>query len=524
MDRALAGQRRYLAALDEAARAAPSACANQLAALARERALVTAATTVAGYRAASGELFELARGTWLDRVVGHARTAAAVDDPWALTALRVELDATLAATGPDDFGARLIAASPIAAAIRLPGIEVIGAYARLLWSTVRARVETRALERAAAAAEAIDARRRLRALDASFDPRALAPRYRWRTPWTGAGLRALAGWLDEVGGTAPAERARPPDGPAELAAIEAAAAAWRAGLPGSVGGAVAGEVSVADVVAPYVGLARLAGDAPEIVAIRAAAAAMIAAAADQPTPQDVLAVWTEHDLQVALARAPTEAGLVRVHARLAVWPEPLLAHHAHTLATQLSASRTTTEVDLVSVHADACLGVETDWNRALAAGLLAPVRATFVAAWEHTAEARRGIPAAWSVAHALVGAGADLDTVPWLAGFLRDLVVRHAGGDPGALGASLGEAGGDVVGEARAAIAAVRANGELVTLDLASLRAWLHTRWGTPPASVPGVVQLWDREVTLADLRDATAAPARPRVTFAGGRFEADLP
>ena len=518
MDRGLAGQRRYLAALDDAAGADPDACVNQRAALARERALAAAAPDAAAYRAASGDLFELARGQWLDRLIGHARIAAAVDDPWAVAAARIELDAALAAHA-GGWAEQLQAGAAAAAPVRAAGADAIGAYTGLLWALVRARVEGRPVERADALGVAAAARARLAALDAGFDPHAPAPRYRWRTPWTGAGLATLAGWIDAIAVAPGGARAEAPDGAAALAAMEAATAAWRAGLPGRGGAApVGGEPSIADVVAPYAGLAGLAGDAPEVATLRAAAQALVAAAAGAATPQDVLAAWAEQGLLVALGRAPIEAGLVRLRERLTAWPEPLLAHHVDALAAALSAARTTTTIDLASVHADACLAVEADWNRALAAVVLAPARATFIAAWDGTADARRGIAAAWSVAHALCGAGADLDGNPWVAGFVRDVIVRHGGGPPEELGAGLGEVGAETLADARVAIALARAGGELTVLDEPAVRGWLRARAGTPPAPAAGAVRLWDREAALADVLDLARAPARP------GRFGAGAP
>jgi hypothetical protein len=515
VDQSLAGQRRYLAA--RAAAATGGALhENQRAAIDRERALAATATDLDAYRAASGDLFELTRGAWIDRVVGHARIAATIDDPWWIEACRIELGAALAARDASDWRESLAAASDAAAPVRAAGVEAAAAYGRLAAAIVWARVEQRPVPRTMAVAEPAAARRALDARDRTFDPRVLARRYRLRTPWIGKAGETAARWMGServaVEGAIPPDREVPPDGAAALAAIENAAALWRERLVERRGGWDPGVAppSVADVIVPYAALTDLAGDAPGTTALRVAARAMVDAVAGANTAQDVLAIWVERGLDVALARAPTVAALVELRARATIWPEPLLAHHVRGLEEDLVRARTPTEIDLISVHAEACRGVEGDWNRVLAAGLLAPLRAAFIASWDPDPHAAVAVAEAWRTAHALAGTGALSTSLPWIAGVLAALAA-HAGTPVSPLGMHQGEVGAELLDEARTAVCVCGARGIPIALDAAALAAHVHAWWGAPPPDQLGDVALWDRRIPIVDLgRDTPARPPLP--------------
>jgi hypothetical protein len=89
------------------------------------------------------------------------------------------------------------------------------------------------------------------------------------------------------------------------------------------------------------------------------------------------------------APGPLRARVEEGRARLAEWPEPLLARHWDELDRALAAARTPTEVELAADYAGACLAIESDWNLVLHATLLAPLRAACAGAPGEIVVARR---------------------------------------------------------------------------------------------------------------------------------------
>ena len=506
MDPRLVDQRRYLAALEAAAASQPAVHRCQLAALARERVLAASSDDPVACRVASGDLFELARAAWLDRLLAHARVAVALDDPWTVQAAAIELEATLAARGHADWTATLVEGSARAAPWHARAAEARASFAALVTAVVRAAWDRRAASQAETRSAAVAAWQTWSALEpAARDlPAALArPRYRARTPWTGPGVAALIALVEGAALPPPAPLAvEPPDGAAIVADLEARVARWRDGLAHAAPGPlVGGEPAVADVIAPYAGLAALPGDAPVTAALAAAARRLIAAAAGARTPQAVMAAWTEADLLAALAAAPVRAHAEATLARQAVWPEPVLAAGARALLDDLSGTRTGTDVDLVSMHHGACAAIEADWNGALGGALLAPVEAAAIAGWDPGAAAI--VAPALATARALTGAAGALLAVPRVQTLARVIAARDD--LPPELGAWLGEQGHAAVGEARAWFA-VRG---IAARDEVAVRAALREAWRDPPAGEPRAVRLWDTEVALDDL---ARVPARPPV------------
>jgi hypothetical protein len=220
---ALRDHRRYLAALTAAAAGEPLTHANQLAALAREAAVAAAAADPAACRAASGDLFEYARGAWLDRLLAHARIATAMDDPWTTQAMALELEAALAARDHRDWGEQLARGSAAGApwhdratvARAAPG-AVFAAAMTLGWDR-RAGARAEAVDALAAQVAAWAEVQRLPATgDVTRWARLFArPRYALGWPWLEAGLDAAGG-----------DRSRPW---CRLPAVAARAARGRAG-------------------------------------------------------------------------------------------------------------------------------------------------------------------------------------------------------------------------------------------------------------------------------------------------------
>ena len=506
MDPGLRDQRRYLVAQLDAARGEPVTHRCQLAALDRDHALALAAADAPSYRRASGDLFECARAAWLDRVMAHARVAAAHDDPWTARAMAIELDATLGARGHADWTDALTAGSTAAQAWHTRAATARASFAAVITAITQAAWDHRAGSQAEAQnalAEQVPSWRRLEPVDAGSLEAVLAqPRYAAVLPWRGAGLAALTARVAAALG--PRVVADEPVAPAAdtLARMDAAIDRYLAALPHATPGPCAtAEPTVADVVSPYAGLAALPGDVPVVVALRAAAQALVRAAEGATTPQGVLAAWCEGDLLAALSAAPVRAEAEATLARTAVWPDPLRAAGARALLDDLSGTRTGTEIDLISMHHGACALIEATWIRGWADVALAPVAAAAIAGWDPSA--RSLVPAAWALARKVAAVDADVVTTPLAATVLTAMVAHRHAVD---LGAYLGEFGHGLVGEARAWFGVTGAN----PADARDVAALLTAAWGPVPHAAPAAVMLWGQAIALAHLGEVV--PARPPV------------
>lgn len=508
MHPALRDHRRYLAALTAAAAGEPLTHANQLAALAREAAVAAAAADPAACRAASGDLFEYARGAWLDRLLAHARIATAMDDPWTTQAMALEFEAALAARDHRDWGEQLARGSAAGApwhdratvARSAPG-AVFAAAMTLGWDR-RAGARAEALEALVAQVAAWSEVQRLPATgDVTRWARLFArPRYALGWPWLEGGLGAAAAIVAAVVSPPPA-LAPVEVGSASmtLAAMEEQARRWRAGLAEARPGPVAGdEPTAAGLRAAYAPLATLPGDDPVVSALRAAAQALLAEGGDVETAQGLLAVWTERDLLADLAAAPVRADAHATLARTAVWPDPIRAAGARALLADLSGVRTGCEVDLVSMFHGACARHEATWTRAFADGALAPIAAACLAGCDPAAAG--GAAAAWPLARALVGA--DPGYLDWP--LCAEVVAAMA--RPATEGAALGEFGHAIAGDARAWFAVTGR----AAVGPADVREALRASWGQVAVAIPGALRLWGQVMPASAL--GRRVPARPPV------------
>ena len=469
-DPALEAYRRRLEAMRDACSHRPVLHQHQLAALDREIALVGAAGDPAAYMSASGELFELTRAASLDRAANQARVAAAVGDRRRVHAAAVEYEHALAATGHGDWNACVTAGNVGAADHSTRSAEAGTAYGTVLLALLSLQSGLDEGEMLAARETAAGAHAALRTADPGFGWSRVArdPLYDLRTPWTGPARATVGGWLVELG--VPDEVAETQEEPGDpLAAIEAAGARWRSSLAAGPAGAPAPP-----------------GDAPADPAAAEAAAAL---------------------------REQAEERLER----RSIWPDPLVEHHWRSLISALDDVSTPTEVELVSAHADACFAIEGDWNAALLATLLEPLRAACTFGAMLDGRLRAGVGRAAEAAHSLIGLGPrSLLDVPRVTHFVERILFPLGRRDPGALSAAAGEAGFEPVLAARAWFDAVRARGEEEPRDPGELRAallGLLDEAGAPePPALPRPVTLWGVEIDLADLMTALAAPARPPV------------
>ena len=166
------------------------------------------------------------RSGWARRLLAHARSAHALDDPWGVAACAIELEAL--ARG-DDWVASAIAGGRDAAPVRAAGIEALGQFERICVVAVRWAAERRAVERDDAAHELAGSVARLLAIDPVVD--LARPRYRWRLPWLGASRAAFRDLLAPIFAQVVERDAIVPDGAAALARCEAIANGLGADAP-----------------------------------------------------------------------------------------------------------------------------------------------------------------------------------------------------------------------------------------------------------------------------------------------------
>jgi hypothetical protein len=471
VDAVLEGHRRYLAALREACSHTPRPHSHQLAALDREISLAGAAGDLAGYLAASGELFELTRAAWLDRIANHARVGTAVGDPGRAEAAAIEYAGALEATGHADWTEHVAAAGARATAVRTRGSEAGSAYGGLLASLLRLHSTAGEAERDAWRGQATGAYRSLLDADPEFAWRPLSeqPRYRLRTPWTGSGLRLVVRWLEELDVSGEARESEDTGRADPIAAIEAGEARWRSALAErGAGGTSGGESSSGDSADPY------------------------------PALEDSL--------------APLRAQAEEALERQSRWPDPLVVQHWRSLRHGLDHAHTPTEVELISVHAEACFEIEADWNIALLGSLLAPLRTACTWGWDGGPEARAALEVAAESTYALLGLGPRATvSLPRVADFVAAVV-----GAPGELSAFAGEAGFEALGEARMWIAAMHDLGREAPGDPAAMRAALLALFDgarvAEPTAEPRPVTLWGADLDLDDLHSELARGRRPPI------------
>jgi hypothetical protein len=282
--------------------------------------------------------------------------------------------------------------------------------------------------------------------------------------------------------------------------------------------------------------------------LRRVAGEILAASSSAPTPQDALARLVESGLLARFAVAPLKARAEEVLERQAVWPDPLVEHHWRAVVGLLDRARTPTEVDLAAAYTDACFAIEAAWNLALHASLLAPLGAAFVFALDRSEEARRGLVEAATASYGLLGLGPrELLNLPQVAGVIDRIVIPWVHRDMEGLGAFQGEAGFDLLLEARNWLARkgpprpsmpasnpsppgrgrLRLAGDYLEamraaeggrLDSSSTRQLLVASFDAAGVSefpaAPRPVELWGQQIPLSSLAPALTRPAR--LTVAG--------
>ncbi len=415
--------------------------------------------TNAAAAAARGSGFEQMRGAWLDRLRGHAQICATLDDPWGTAAYAVEIAAAVQGDTVASWLAALGAGSARAWPLRACGLEVAGHFTRIAIGLARWASERRAGEAAEARAEVVASVAQLLARDTEID--LTRPRYRWRLPWTGAGLAAFHALLAPIFAEVPAATPVVPDAASELARADAVLAAWRARLQRA------------------------------------------------PEPVDFVArVGSAADLAAELTacRARVHETCDALLARDRAWPEPLRVAHAATLRAAADQAASTVALDLACEHAAACFQIEACWLRALIGTVGAPLRAALIASYEPGAAAAASLVAARAHASALAGAP-DPFALPWFGELVATALAPHASGSLDGLGSHTGEGGIELLGPWRTWTGVAAAHGDLA--DHRAARALTATDAAADRSRAR--IRLWDREVDLADALRLRAAPTRPR-------------
>jgi hypothetical protein len=256
---------------------------------------------------------------WIRRLLGHARSAYALDDPWGVAGCAIELEAAVA---PGDWVANVHAGAARAQPIRAAGLEAMGQVERIAVGLVRWRGELRPGPRHEARHEIEASIAKLIAVDPVVD--LARPRYRWRLPWTGAALAHVHELLAWLFGNVPEGSAEVPDAAAALARCEDLAA--------------------------------------------------VALQTVRSSPPD--------DATLAACRAAVHAMCDDQLARERVWPEPLRVHHATWLRGAVDRAVTPTDVDIASHHGAACFAIEACWWHALVISAGWPLRAALLASYE----------------------------------------------------------------------------------------------------------------------------------------------
>ena len=414
----------------------------------------------------AGATAELARAGWLDRLAAEVRVALAVGDPARATAAAME-HADAVAAAPGEW---MSASRDRTAELRRASEQDPGTYARLLVAVARAAAWGATNLQIAGSLAGV----RLEAAAIDED----APPCHARAPWDGLVAMARAELdaerSDRWGGGASGAPAPMDLDPDPAAAIDAGFARYAAGLRPDPPDSAPAEAAL--VAAPYRAMADAypEGDPSRVAAERAAAAA-----ADGEDAADALAILAERNLLTGLTAAPWRVQAERGLAHQAEWPDVLVEHHWTSLTAALDEARSPTEVELVTMHADACFAVERDWNAAFHVVIVAPALGAYIG----------DAGGAVRMAHAVTGLGpAALTATPRV----QQLLAHCLGGAQLGVGRE-GEAGFELL----QAILATEAT------------AAPHFDAAADPPADPRTARLWGHEI---DLREPFPQPRRPGV------------
>ncbi len=546
MNAVLEAQRLALGAMQQACARRPGVHAHQLFALDREQALCAAAATLSDYQRAAGGSFELSRAAWLDRVAGRLRVTLTVGDRFAARAALTEYRGALAAHGLSDWAQALVAAAHTAAPWRERAAQASSSLTRTVLNMLLHHSCTPPL--ADHWDDAVGAWRTLCAADPAA-ARALRHSAAWparvapRLPWRDGVARA---WLQRMLTALPTPPAAEPDdgqddeGDGERGDIAFAvqlsdlSAVWRRSLQdttctvpsGGECGWDAVAASADQALAPWRSMAEPAPGAAPVTHVTASVARrLLALAADAGSGPEVQRRAIESGLLTDMAVAPLRARLDEIEQRQADWPQPLLAAHARALRAALPQAGTATEVELLSVHADACLEVEADWQSLFFAAQLAPLRAALNFAIS-PAEAGRGLRGAAVISRGLLGqAPAATLQAGLVQAFVHDQLAGDAEQPGGDAVAWRGEVGHELLPLLRAWRAVAASRGETVPRDRVGLPAALQRLANgcldATTHAAPVIVQLWGQRADATQAAQLLTAPVRPSVPLWQGMGDA---
>jgi hypothetical protein len=552
MKAVLEAQRLMLLATHKACARQPDVHAHQLLVLEREIERCAMAATLQDYQRATGGGFEWARAAWLDRVAGRFRVALAVADHDAARAALAEYRGALAAPGWPDWTAALQAAARAAAPWSGRSAQTGSSLTRSVLNLLLHHSCTPPL--ADHWGDAVGAWRALCAVDpaaasALRGTGAWPARVASRLPWRDGPARA---WLRRLLADLPAP---PPNEPgaaqgvepddlqvhADLVAQQAGQFdTWRRSLrdaptgvalpaPAADAAWCPAAFSAEQALAPWRTLADPASAAvPD--ALAGVARRLLAVAAGAANGPEVQRCAIESGLLTELAAAPLLDRLAAIETRQARWPQPLLAAHARALRAALAQAGTSTEVEWVSTHAEACLAIEADWQLLFLAAQSAPLVAALNAAIS-PADAERGLRGASAISRHLLGQApaATLRSPPVQAHLQALAQIDRPGQAPDMEDALVwrGEAGNGLLPLLRAWTVVAAARGQPVPEDVAGRLTALHRAAavvldGSPPAT-PVTVQLWGVRADAALAAQLLAAPGRPAGPLGSGPGAAGL-
>lgn len=361
---------------------------HQLLALDHELALATNSTDIDHYLAQSRNLLELARASLLDRAANSLSNAHRYDDPWIAAATGIEYLAALKGENHVELYTHLLAGQQAAAPLRVHSALVQSHFQRLFLGLLHIHTSHQNREEVQLAV----------GLDfnqlCSADPLFVVedwisrPRYRLRLPWPEAPLHD---WLHPLWAAAPTQAQQLPADPGAI--LDAARARWQSGIRSHNG------------------------------------------------------KWPAADpLEIPSAQFLKNKQIERQQA----WPDALLARHWIAAHDAIASATTGIGLEAICEDQQSRFQIEAIWNSLWLSGLLAPLRAAATHAWANDLDSAAALEKASATTYRLTGYGPHaLLCSPRVQSFIAQNLMPNLRGSLDSLGAASGEAGFDLIREAR---------------------------------------------------------------------------
>lgn len=400
---------------------------HQLLALDHELALATNSTDIDHYLAQSRNLLELARASLLDRAANSLSNALRYDDPWVAAASGIEYLAALKGENHAELYTHLLAGQQAAAHLRVHSALVQSYFERLFLGLLHIHTSHQNCDEVQ-----LEIGLNFNQL-CNADPRFVAsdwisrPRYRLRLPWPEAPLHD---WLHPLWSAAPTQAKQLPANPGAI--LDAARARWQSSIRGYTGN------------------------------------------------------WPAADpVEMPSAQLLTDKHLDRQQA----WPDALLARHWIAAHDAIASATTGTSLEAICEDQQSRFQIEAIWNSLWLSGLLAPLRAVATHAWANDPDSAAALGKASATTYRLTGYGPKaLLRSPRVQSFIAQNLLPNLRGSLDSLGAASGEAGFDLIREAR------------LWHNLAAPISFERALTQPDPPLQPQPVHYWNQILAQADL------------------------